>query len=403
MEHVPSSSEIRKLKIRFYDIIVFLFILALYVFENATYSTLFQVIQGAFVAVTAYYMISKRKVRVTKVYIWCLVFLVFVFLVSLFNDFLSRSDVLSIVIKNVIRGVCISFYITENNNNWKKLVYSIGISGVVCSFFLLSEFLSAGLVYTNLKYAAVDRIGADIAGRNVNIVAMNMCFAFASLIYVIYASTNKKIKVISVIAAILVVGTTMLTGTRKVLLYFIVVYAAYYLFWGRRDKKKKIILPLIILAVAYYCMMNIQPLYYLIGHKIDFFKGNDYYKIYEVSDTRRTELAKGGIELFIQNPVFGSGFGTTARTLGTYSHDNYIEILASGGVIGFVIYYSIYFFTLSRSWVSRRRNRTAFFVLVSIIGLMCLDIFQVTYLYGMPVVILAFYTTYIQFWGREES
>ena len=66
------------------------------------------------------------------------------------------------------------------------------------------------------------------------------------------------------------------------------------------------------------------------------------------STIERMRLKDLGKELFLSNPIFGVGidcaryFTTSLFGKTFYLHDNYIELLADGGIIGFVIYYWIY-------------------------------------------------------------
>ena len=61
-----------------------------------------------------------------------------------------------------------------------------------------------------------------------------------------------------------------------------------------------------------------------------------------------------GWKQFLKTPLLGIGMGSSARMIhqnvgiSTYTHDNYIELLSSGGLLGFTIYYSIYAFLLRR-------------------------------------------------------
>ena len=70
----------------------------------------------------------------------------------------------------------------------------------------------------------------------------------------------------------------------------------------------------------------------------------------------RTYFRKTGIELFKSNPIIGIGINGFRGYLAsikyrhvTYSHCNYIELLATLGIIGFLIYYLMYLVILKNS------------------------------------------------------
>ena len=62
----------------------------------------------------------------------------------------------------------------------------------------------------------------------------------------------------------------------------------------------------------------------------------------------RSGMLALGLELFASRPLFGIGYGNfvyySAKVLGwgTYSHNNYIEVLSGTGLFGFVPYVLLY-------------------------------------------------------------
>jgi O-antigen ligase len=67
------------------------------------------------------------------------------------------------------------------------------------------------------------------------------------------------------------------------------------------------------------------------------------------SSTLRRTMIEIGMKQFRANPFFGNGFGSSHLVLkqaigvDSYMHNNYIEILSCGGIVGLIIYYSAYF------------------------------------------------------------
>jgi O-antigen ligase len=96
-----------------------------------------------------------------------------------------------------------------------------------------------------------------------------------------------------------------------------------------------------------YRMENVML--YIKGEKVQ--KG-------DTSITGRAYLYKVGLKNFMNSPIIGNGLssfddtdlgiGTISRRIGAYAHSNLIEVLASSGVIGFILYYSIYWTCISR-------------------------------------------------------
>ena len=68
------------------------------------------------------------------------------------------------------------------------------------------------------------------------------------------------------------------------------------------------------------------------------------------SSLLRQQYVNIGLSAFSENPFFGIGIGSslvltsqyTSHT--TYLHNNFVELLACGGIVGFVLYYSMFLF-----------------------------------------------------------
>ena len=102
----------------------------------------------------------------------------------------------------------------------------------------------------------------------------------------------------------------------------------------------------------------------------------------------RIQLMEIGISIFKAHPMLGVGMDNATEIVAPlfykeyyYLHNNYVELLADGGVVGFVIYYSIYgylIFILLRYRTLRDRQFNMCIVLLVTILLM--DIGAVSYL-----------------------
>lgn len=79
----------------------------------------------------------------------------------------------------------------------------------------------------------------------------------------------------------------------------------------------------------------------------------------------RINMITFGIEKFFENPIFGFGLNCFSQLLlgylgfSTYSHNNFIEMLCDLGLVGFVLYYSIYYLV----WRERNKLNTTLLIL----------------------------------------
>jgi len=151
-----------------------------------------------------------------------------------------------------------------------------------------------------------------------------------------------------VIPTILLVFIGLLTGSRKAIfaaLVGILVYSYLHL-RSQKGKHKKgvgiiLIVFLILVILMYLCYAN-ETLYNIMGQRIEGFFGTWFGgESTEASARIRSEMTDRAMDLFWEKPVFGWGIeGFSLNTdYGTYSHNNYTEVLANFGIVGFLIFY----------------------------------------------------------------
>ena len=98
----------------------------------------------------------------------------------------------------------------------------------------------------------------------------------------------------------------------------------------------------------------------------------------DTSTTERMYFIQEGIKGFIQSPFLGNGFQSFEHKFGRYSHNNFIELLYSGGLLSLTIYYSIYYYLYNR--LSATRGSIRVLGMLSLFCMLVLDFAAVTYL-----------------------
>lgn len=131
----------------------------------------------------------------------------------------------------------------------------------------------------------------------------------------------------------------------------------------------------------------------------------------------RLWLAQQAIELSLKNPLLGIGLdtfrmarsGNTGMTIGTYSHSNYLEILVSTGIVGFVLFFSIYWLWFRKLYAFRRRMRSpASFrrytmVMVVVMMIAAMDVAMVSYYDKFMWLVLPWIVAELYLFEEEES
>nr|HPJ57883.1 O-antigen ligase family protein [Kiritimatiellia bacterium] len=107
---------------------------------------------------------------------------------------------------------------------------------------------------------------------------------------------------------------------------------------GSKDKSKAVVGALVVLVLAYWMFQFVVESTYL-GVRF-----TNATQLEDGSSQTRLELFLTGLRVFAQNPIFGTGlgqFGVVSRT-GHYAHNEFAEIIATTGLPGFLMYFSIY-------------------------------------------------------------
>ncbi|MDQ0883019.1 O-antigen ligase [Peribacillus sp. V2I11] len=382
-----------------YDFIVMLYIVSMFSFENQTYSLIFSMVQITFILATIFVVIIRRRIVSNTFLILQMGLLIIALVIEMVASSSSGtiSSELYIYTGNIIKLAFLTQYLTSEEKINKTILFML-IGGLVTSVFVFFEYFSLSGIEYDLKYASNLRIGADISGGNVNITALNLCIAFSGGIYYLYKENRSFYKQLIFLLIISLIFTAMIfTGSRKVLIYCLIVFLLQTFF----KSKRKFIWATIVVVAIYICVINIEVLYFYIGHKIDIFGSGNKASLYANSDAIRSSLILGGFQLFSNN-IFGVGLGGVARELGNYAHNNFIEILTSLGIIGFIVYYSIYIYPLIKLRKIAIPKELFIYFVSSILALLVIEWYQVTYLYKIPMMFLTLAASCASIKRRKE-
>ena len=229
------------------------------------------------------------------------------------------------------------------------------------------------------------RISNDLLNAN----TLGMCVSYSIVINIHYIiKENIKIRDLLIIPAILIL---IASGSRKAIL--IVVIGCFMLYYFNNYSKNivkkvgKVLLGILIGVGVVYIATKLpfmQTVTYRFQNLISLLQGNE---------TRSTSTAwirfaynRLGIELFLQHPLHGIGIANaniyTNMYYGHdhYLHNNYVELLACGGIIGFLLYYSIWISILFVFIKNRKKRDSDFYIcLVLLLVHMIMDYGAVSY------------------------
>ena len=208
---------------------------------------------------------------------------------------------------------------------------AIYLSGIVLIFY--SFYVYGGLSGFLALMSTGHRMGDLIGNQN----TYGLVFANAALVALYYFFFNNEKR--HVLFAGLLIFFGFSSGSKKVA--FLLLIGLLFLIlskYGIRKLFKVLIYSFVSLLVGW--MLIHLPIFSTILERLESYlsvTGN-------ISDNIRAELIRYGLELFMENPFLGYGLNNyhLFHWSGVYSHNNYIEVLVSLGIIGFIIYYSVF-------------------------------------------------------------
>ncbi len=111
---------------------------------------------------------------------------------------------------------------------------------------------------------------------------------------------------------------------------------------------------------------------------------------------KRSELIIEGLQMFQDHLIFGVGLGsyTYYSSTGAMSHNDYVEVLASTGIVGFLLYFPIYIIFFKQNRFLVKHEATFEWGVLSqafLFGFMFLGLGRVSFLDPVAILIFAFY------------
>ena len=262
-------------------------------------------------------------------------------------------------------------------NNPSDLIFEIFVHSFTLSTVAISLYVLVN-EFDSILTGGV-RVGDSVSG-NVNTLALRLGMLSIPALYKIIFESNIKYILPYTISAMLI----LLTGSKKGLLIIILGIVLFFVY-KYKFNLHKYILPTIIVLILFVFIFTNEYLYNIIGYRIVDFLGSVGFEFETASTSVSTELRLSmndqAIAAFKQNPFFGGGWSYFSyfSGLGTYSHNNYLELLVNYGLVGFSLYYSMYVILLKKLFKVLRVDNKAIVFIISILLILITDIASVSF------------------------
>lgn len=384
--------------------IILIFIIAVYIFASASDGTMWDICSIIMIAYSGIIIARKKMLKLTRIAVWLVAISILFFLSSIFSGFFN-SDFAGII--NEFRLIIYCFFflviVAENKENIKFALGAFYIAAVILAIQMLLDADWTYILATSTKYSNTLRVVLN-ENQHVNITAYNLFIGFMAGILLFNFEKNseifhkKKIAKVAFWIGIIIIGIAVLaSGSRKVLLGMGVIVIA--LFW---DKKRawKIAFAVVIMAIGWYLIFNVPVLYQVIGNRVE----GIFADTADASTAERISLMKKAMEVYSNNIFFGVGFDQfkNYNFQHRYAHNNYLEILADFGTVGFCVYYSLIAYIVSRIRQNISKYRDRVILYGSVLGFLVIDFFQVSYSLITSLIFLGVLSLLVQYNAIES-
>ena len=268
----------------------------------------------------------------------------------------------------------------------------------ICNSFKIACILTAlcsGIYIFTMEYSMILYRWNDFLSGNtgyrlgissgINPNTITWTFGVLALFTAFSWMTEKKIMLFVLYMFELVV--IFFTGSKNGLILACIPIAIYALKAIQRINVKQLLLVVMFVIILWGVIHKVSFLYTLIGRRVDSMmytiglsKGTTSVTIDVSSTQKRIEMIKAAGQMLAEKPIFGWGIGAFAlfSGFGYYCHNNYMEILVSGGIVLFIVYYAFFIYQGFRI-LRKKKGPEKDLAIMLLISLVCLDIGTVNF------------------------
>lgn len=268
-----------------------------------------------------------------------------------------------------------------------KEIHTI-LNAIVIAGAALAVVMYLQYGFSNLA-EAVERL--DGAMGNQNKIGLYCAFGIIFAFYLLLSNLHTWHGFIYVGCIIVSVPAVMFTASRKAILVIVAALIVLFLFYFNSKNVVKKFTVAVVLILAIYLIIDMVPAFAVIkerfGQMFALFLGEETDNI---GDVNRVKFITVSMEYFLKAPFFGNGFCYSYYLFGTYSHNNFTELLLNNGIVGFALHYIPKIKVLfDGSKLLKKERKLATLVLMIAFSLLVSDIGVITYYNRFLMIVLA--------------
>lgn len=265
------------------------------------------------------------------------------------------------------------------------------ITAIVFASYIVALYSIAVYGFEKIVSASDDILSAE-SFANINSISLFLSFGIICELYIILFRGFKWHSLISVLSVVIIAASR----TRKSIIFLTLGIVLLLLF--RFSKSKSVgykvlkIVSILIIAFSVIYIASQLPIFEGVNIRLEQMLNTFLGKgKMDTSSLMRNDLIDLGLFCFSQKPLTGIGIACTHSYAWTnlyfdsYLHNNYVELLAGGGIFAFLIFYSMYIYLFYGFFKIRRTNPEWFsFGIVTTVLMLLMDFGRVSY-YSKPV------------------
>lgn len=322
-------------------LVLFCFIIVYCGFYYSQYLSVISVSYLILFAAFAYNIVKWRRLFYGEFSLLIITFVLYSFVSSLWAY--DPNKVYSSVLQ-LFKSTFVAFLVLQlihDKKDFQVALFAFALGGLIYSLLYLQN--------VDINDLAGERISVmdDVEDMpNVNTVGLILSFSFVYFFFMLLYKRNLWNILFAAVSFVCV----FLLGSRKSIISILI---GVFLFLLKINMKSKVKVSLILFLFLLSALLIIPSDYmnFVLERLFGLFGGDKMDMILSgeaASDEMRMNLLQNGLLYFSDSPLLGHGYYSFSnlfyRDFGIYiySHNNFIEELVGGGIIGFLLYYYLY-------------------------------------------------------------
>ncbi|WP_069856765.1 O-antigen ligase family protein [Desulfoplanes formicivorans] len=334
---------------------------------------------------------SETMKKVSK---YIIIYIVYSFVIMIYKSLINNdvSNLLNLLMNFKSSFDAFLIYVLIENLHLKERDANYSFYVLILCFFLLN----AMTVFDSLGLVSIEGISFDTKyGRSQgsfgesNVYASYVSFFIPIVIAGFFMSKNLLWSIFLGINLLFGAYSIVLTGSRTAFLSSLFALIAFFVLSRNKimqNKNKNLLLFIIFLVISSIGIYKTIPETTVSGLETNIVSRYQHSSLDEYS-SGRLGLWKKGLEIYVQNPLLGISEDFTSL-VGSNTHNTYLEVLISKGLIGLIFFMLILVFLVKKTLylLSSKKNELLYYGYLSgllsfMISMLALNMFSAYYFF----------------------